>query len=228
MPKHALIPLFIMWVGIGSELRVLTAAAIVFFLVFYNTFFGIRDVSKNLVDSVRVMGGTAFDVLFRVMLPSALIWVFAALKLAVPKELPMASWSPRCWRATAASASLVAMHAGNVQQRRQSSPRSSRCSSSASFRRPADEPRDAPGPAVKRTTTPRPGAAGRDRSVPARGSPRPGHAPPGGHENGPPGAASHHGRAATPTGTRLGAIAAVGGGPPRASTVSNSRSWTPR
>lgn len=87
MPKHALIPLFIMWVGIGSELRVLTAAAIVFFLVFYNTFFGIRDVSKNLVDSVRVMGGTAFDVLFRVMLPSALIWVFAALKLAVPQAI---------------------------------------------------------------------------------------------------------------------------------------------
>lgn len=87
MPKHALIPLFIMWVGIGSELRVLTAAAIVFFLVFYNTFFGIRDVSQNLVDSVRVMGGTPLDVLFRVMLPSALIWVFAALKLAVPQAI---------------------------------------------------------------------------------------------------------------------------------------------
>lgn len=87
MPKHALIPLFIMWVGIGSELRVLTSSAIVFFLIFNNTFFGIRDVSAALVNSVRVMGGSRADVLFRVSLPSALIWVVAAMKLAVPQAI---------------------------------------------------------------------------------------------------------------------------------------------
>jgi NitT/TauT family transport system permease protein len=87
MPKHALIPLFIMWVGINSELRVLTSSTIVFFLIFNNTFFGIRDVSTNLVNSVRVMGGSAADVLFRVSLPSALIWVVAAMKLAVPQAI---------------------------------------------------------------------------------------------------------------------------------------------
>ncbi len=87
MPKHALIPLFIMWVGIGSELRVLTAAVIVFFLIFYNTFFGIRDVSEALKNSVRIMGGSPLDVLVRVSLPSALIWVVAGLKLAVPQAI---------------------------------------------------------------------------------------------------------------------------------------------
>jgi len=87
MPKHALIPLFIMWVGIGHELRVLTSSVIVFFLMFYNTFFGIRDVSKALIDSVRIMGGHRRDILFRVSLPSALIWVVAGLKMAVPQAI---------------------------------------------------------------------------------------------------------------------------------------------
>lgn len=87
MPKHALIPLFIMWVGIGSELRVLTSGVIVFFLIFYNTFFGMKDVSESLKNSVRIMGGGPADVLFRVSLPSALIWVVAGLKLAVPQAI---------------------------------------------------------------------------------------------------------------------------------------------
>ncbi len=87
MPKHALIPLFIMWVGIGAMLGILTAAVIVFFLVFFNTFFGIKDVSQSLVNGVRVMGGSRMDVMFRVRLPSALIWVVAALKLAVPQAV---------------------------------------------------------------------------------------------------------------------------------------------
>lgn len=87
LPKHALIPLFILWVGIGAPLRILTAATIVFFLVFFNTFFGIKDVSRSLIDSVRVMGGSRLDVMLRVRLPSALIWVVAALKLAVPQAI---------------------------------------------------------------------------------------------------------------------------------------------
>jgi len=87
MPKHALIPLFIMWVGIGSALGIVTSAVIVFFLVFFNTFFGIKDVRQELVNSVRIMGGSAWEVMWRVRLPSALIWVVAALKLAVPQSV---------------------------------------------------------------------------------------------------------------------------------------------
>ncbi|KAB1645099.1 ABC transporter permease [Gulosibacter chungangensis] len=87
MPKHALIPLFIMWVGIGSMLGIVTSAVIVFFLVFFNTFFGMKDVRQSLIDSVRIMGGSPWDVMFRVRLPSALIWVVAALKLAVPQAV---------------------------------------------------------------------------------------------------------------------------------------------
>jgi NitT/TauT family transport system permease protein len=87
MPKHALIPLFIMWVGIGAQLSVLTSAVIVFFLIFFNTYFGIRDVKPSLVSAVRIMGGSSLDVLWRVQLPSAMVWVVAALKLAVPQSI---------------------------------------------------------------------------------------------------------------------------------------------
>ncbi|MEE2058426.1 ABC transporter permease [Rhodococcus artemisiae] len=87
MPKHALIPLFIMWVGIGSVLGILTSAVIAFFLIFFNTFFGIREVKQSLISSVRIMGGSTLDVLWRVRLPSALVWVVAGLKLAVPQAI---------------------------------------------------------------------------------------------------------------------------------------------
>jgi NitT/TauT family transport system permease protein len=90
LPKQALIPLFIMWVGIGSQLGVLSSAVIAFFLIFFNTFYGIRDVKRALVDSVQIMGGSRLDVMWRVALPSALIWVVAGFKIAVPQAVVMA------------------------------------------------------------------------------------------------------------------------------------------
>lgn len=87
MPRIALIPVFIMWVGIGWELSALTAAIMVFFTVFFNTFFGMREVRRPLIDAVLTMGGTQVDVLRSVRLPSALIWVVAAMKLAAPQAL---------------------------------------------------------------------------------------------------------------------------------------------
>lgn len=87
MPKLALVPLFVLWFGIGRSLQVGIAALVVFFLMFYNTFYGIRDVDRTLVDSMRIMGGNRWDVAWRVRLPSALVWVVAGLKLSVPQCL---------------------------------------------------------------------------------------------------------------------------------------------
>ena len=87
MPKHALVPLFIIWVGVGSALGVLMASVVAFFLIFFNTFFGVRDVRPSLVNAVMIMGGSRTDVLRRVHAPSALIWVVAGLKLAVPQSI---------------------------------------------------------------------------------------------------------------------------------------------
>lgn len=84
IPKVALAPLFIIWFGIGIEMKVLLTATIVFFLVFLNTFTGVRSVSPELVSILRLMGANERHVLRKVVLPSAVVWVFTGLRLSVP------------------------------------------------------------------------------------------------------------------------------------------------
>jgi NitT/TauT family transport system permease protein len=87
LPRIALIPLLMIWVGVGSPLAIAIAAILSFFLLFYNTFYGIRDVSQALINSVRIMGGNAGDIAFRVRLPSALVWIAAGVKMSLPMAL---------------------------------------------------------------------------------------------------------------------------------------------
>jgi NitT/TauT family transport system permease protein len=87
IPKVALAPLFIVWFGIGMHMKVLLAAATVFFLVFLNTAAGVREVDRGLVDAVRLMGGTRWDVARRVVLPSSMTGVLTGLKVAIPYAL---------------------------------------------------------------------------------------------------------------------------------------------
>lgn len=87
LPKVALAPLFILWFGIGMTSKIMLAATIVFFLVFYNTYAGVRAVDRELVDVVRLMGGSGRDVLRRVVMPSSATWIFNGLKISVPYAL---------------------------------------------------------------------------------------------------------------------------------------------
>ncbi|HEX6355924.1 ABC transporter permease [Actinophytocola sp.] len=87
IPKVALAPLFIVWFGIGMHMKVLLAAATVFFLVFLNTAAGVREVDRGLVDAVRLMGGSRWHVIRKVVLPSSMTGVLTGLKVAVPYAL---------------------------------------------------------------------------------------------------------------------------------------------
>jgi len=87
LPKIALAPLLILWFGIGFESKVALTAIVVFFLVFYNTYGGIRDVPVHLMNGVRVMGATERQLLFKVLLPHASAWIFTGLKVSVPYAL---------------------------------------------------------------------------------------------------------------------------------------------
>ena len=87
LPKVALAPLFILWFGIGMTSKVILSATIVFFLVFYNTYAGVRAVDRELVNVVLLMGGSRRDVLHRVVIPSAATWIFNGLKISVPYAL---------------------------------------------------------------------------------------------------------------------------------------------
>jgi NitT/TauT family transport system permease protein len=87
IPKVALAPLFIVWFGIGMDMKVLLAAATVFFLVFLNTAAGVRQVDHGLIDAVRLMGGRRRDIALKVILPSSMTGMLTGLKVAVPYAL---------------------------------------------------------------------------------------------------------------------------------------------
>ncbi|HEY8473747.1 MAG TPA: ABC transporter permease [Natronosporangium sp.] len=87
MPRLALAPLFILWFGLGIQFRVIFASVIVFFLVYFNTHFGVKDVKSELIATVRLMGANRFAVATKVVIPSALVWVAAGFKLSVPYAL---------------------------------------------------------------------------------------------------------------------------------------------
>jgi NitT/TauT family transport system permease protein len=87
LPKVALAPLFVLWFGIGIEMKIVLTATIVFFLVFWNVYAGVRDVNQELVDVLRVMGAKRRDIALKVVLPGSFSWIYIGLKLAVPYSL---------------------------------------------------------------------------------------------------------------------------------------------
>ncbi|WP_239025264.1 ABC transporter permease [Rhodoligotrophos defluvii] len=87
LPKVALAPLFLLWFGLGIESKIALAAVLVVFLVFVNTFSGVREVDPDLTDCLLLMGATKSQILTRVVLPSATSWIFVGLRTAVPYAL---------------------------------------------------------------------------------------------------------------------------------------------
>jgi NitT/TauT family transport system permease protein len=87
LPKVALAPLFVLWFGLGIESKIALAAVLVLFLVFLNTFAGVREVDQDLIDGARLMRATRTQVVAKVIIPSALSWMFAGLKISVPYAL---------------------------------------------------------------------------------------------------------------------------------------------
>ncbi len=87
LPKIALAPLFILWFGIGTEMKVLFVATVVFLLVFLNTYSGVRQVSREQITILRLMRASERQILTKVVLPSAITWMFTGLRLSVPYAL---------------------------------------------------------------------------------------------------------------------------------------------
>jgi NitT/TauT family transport system permease protein len=87
LPKVALAPLLILWFGLGIQSKVALSAVLVVFLVFVNTFSGVREVDRDLIDGVRLMKATRRQLLTKVILPSASSWIFVGLKTALPYAL---------------------------------------------------------------------------------------------------------------------------------------------
>lgn len=83
LPKVALAPLLIIVLGIDMASKVALVAITVFFLLVNSTIDGIRDVDGDLVQAVRLMGASRIEVLRKVLLPSALPWIFTGARISV-------------------------------------------------------------------------------------------------------------------------------------------------
>lgn len=83
MPRIAFVPLITMFFGLGMMSKVVTSWFVVFFLVFFNTYKGGRSVERELLDFCRTLGGSPRQILWRVRVPTAAAWTFAALPNAV-------------------------------------------------------------------------------------------------------------------------------------------------
>lgn len=83
LPRVALAPLFILWFGIGFTSKVAVSVSIVYFILVFATYGGIRSVDQTLVQAVRVLGASPLQVNRKVVLPSSLPWIFSGLKVSV-------------------------------------------------------------------------------------------------------------------------------------------------
>jgi NitT/TauT family transport system permease protein len=83
MPRVILAPIFAMWFGLGIWSKVALAVTLVFFIVFFNVYQGVREVSPVVLANARMLGANRGQLLRAVYLPSATSWVFSSLHTSV-------------------------------------------------------------------------------------------------------------------------------------------------
>jgi NitT/TauT family transport system permease protein len=83
MPRVILAPIFGMWFGLGIWSKVALAVTLVFFIVFFNVYQGVKEVSNTLLDNARMLGANRKQLLRHVYIPSAMSWVFSSLHTSV-------------------------------------------------------------------------------------------------------------------------------------------------
>ena len=83
MPRVILAPIFGMWFGLGIWSKVALAVTLVFFIVFFNVYQGVKEVSPVVLANARMLGANQKQLLRTVYLPSATSWVFSSLHTSV-------------------------------------------------------------------------------------------------------------------------------------------------
>jgi NitT/TauT family transport system permease protein len=79
IPRVVLAPLFAIGLGLGLQSKVALAAVMVFFIVFFNAFQGVREVDRNLLANAQILGAGQRQLTSQVIIPSALSWIIASL-----------------------------------------------------------------------------------------------------------------------------------------------------
>ena len=83
MPRVILAPIFAVWFGLGVASKVALGVTLVFFVVFFNVYQGVKEVSPVILANARMLGAGRRRLLRHVYLPSATSWVFSSLHTSV-------------------------------------------------------------------------------------------------------------------------------------------------
>jgi NitT/TauT family transport system permease protein len=82
IPRVVLGALFAISLGLDLKSKVATAAILVFFVVFFNAFQGVREVDRNLIANARILGADNRRLTTEIIIPSALTWIIASLHIS--------------------------------------------------------------------------------------------------------------------------------------------------
>jgi len=83
MPRVILAPIFAVWFGLGITSKVVFGITLVFFIVFFNVYQGVKEVSPVVLANARMLGASRQQLLRYVYLPSATSWVFSSLHTSI-------------------------------------------------------------------------------------------------------------------------------------------------
>ena len=83
LPRVVLAPIFALWFGLGIWSKVALGFTLVFFIVFFNVYQGVKEVSPVVLANARMLGASNRQLLRHVYLPSATSWVFSSLHTSV-------------------------------------------------------------------------------------------------------------------------------------------------
>jgi NitT/TauT family transport system permease protein len=83
LPRVVLAPIFALWFGLGIWSKVALGVTLVFFIVFFNVYQGVKEVSPVVLANARMLGANRRQLLRHVYLPSATSWVFSSLHTSV-------------------------------------------------------------------------------------------------------------------------------------------------
>ena len=83
LPRVVLAPIFALWLGLGIWSKVALGVTLVFFIVFFNVYQGVKEVSPSVLANGRMLGMNERQLMRHVFWPSALSWMFSSLHTSV-------------------------------------------------------------------------------------------------------------------------------------------------
>lgn len=83
LPRLVLAPIFVLLFGIDVRSKIVLGFSLVFFIVFFNAYRGVKEVDRNILNNARMLGASEAQIAWHVLLPSAMTWILSSLHTSV-------------------------------------------------------------------------------------------------------------------------------------------------